>query len=101
MLNFGMYNRPAGYEVFTHDESKQILSALNRMPAYATGASKDGEAGRVINQLNNQNERTRERAPVTNIYVSGNIDSELYNDIIERQARDTKTSMYLNGERGR
>lgn len=100
MLNLGMYNRPAGYEVFTHDESKQIISALNRMPAYATGARADGEAARVINQLNNRNDRPQTVQPVTNIYVSGNIDSELYDRITEKQARDTKSSMYLTGERG-
>lgn len=60
MLDFGMYNRPAGYQVFTHDESKDILSALNRMPAYASGASRPGEANRVVNQLNGQQ---MEKAP--------------------------------------
>ncbi len=54
MLNLGMYDRPSGYEVFTHDESKKIISALNRMPGYATGARASGEADRVVNQLNNQ-----------------------------------------------
>ena len=54
MLNLGMYDRPRGYEVFTHDESKKIISALNRMPGYATGARPTGEADRVVNQLNNQ-----------------------------------------------
>lgn len=52
LLNFGMYDRPRGYEVFTHDESKKILGALNRMPAYAGGVSSSGEANRVIEQLN-------------------------------------------------
>ncbi|MCM3619159.1 phage tail tape measure protein [Sutcliffiella horikoshii] len=54
MLDFGMYSRPAGYQVFTHDESKDILSALDKMPAYATGASRPGDAQRVMNQLNSQ-----------------------------------------------
>lgn len=53
MLNLGMYDRPRGYEVFTHDESKKIISALNRMPGYATGVSPAGEADRVVSQLSN------------------------------------------------
>ncbi|ONK21231.1 phage tail tape measure protein [Bacillus sp. VT-16-64] len=54
LLNFGLYDRPRGYEVFTHDESKKILRALNNLPGYATGARDSGEANRVVNQLNNQ-----------------------------------------------
>ncbi|MGM8213572.1 phage tail tape measure protein [Virgibacillus sp. W0430] len=54
VLNLGMYDRPAGYEVFTHDESKRILSAINNMPAYATGANPPGEANRIVSGLNNQ-----------------------------------------------
>ena len=56
-LELGRYNRPAGYEVFTHDESKKIIKALNQMPAYATGASPSGEANRVINKLNEQRQQ--------------------------------------------
>ncbi|MDN4609119.1 phage tail tape measure protein [Sporosarcina highlanderae] len=52
MLNFGLYNRPAGYEVFTHDESKQILNAMNKIPGYADGARSNGEAERTIGRLN-------------------------------------------------
>lgn len=37
VLNFGLYNRPPGYQVFTHDESKRILRQLNNIPAYAGG----------------------------------------------------------------
>ncbi len=53
-LNLGMYDRPRGYEVFTHDESKKIIQALNRMPAYASGVSSPGEADRVVGQLSSQ-----------------------------------------------
>lgn len=51
MLNLGMYNRPAGYQVFTHDETKNIIKALNQMPGYASGASPTGEANRIVNRL--------------------------------------------------
>lgn len=54
MLDFGMYNRPSSYEVFTHDESKKIIRALNNLPGYANGASRTGEADRVVNSLNTQ-----------------------------------------------
>ncbi|MCR6111752.1 phage tail tape measure protein [Bacillus sp. A301a_S52] len=54
LLGPGFYNRPAGYEVFPHNESKKILSSLNKMPAYATGARPTGEAQRVVNQMNRQ-----------------------------------------------
>lgn len=37
MLNFGMYDRPRGYEVFPHNESKQIMKAMNNIPKYASG----------------------------------------------------------------
>ncbi|WP_099157268.1 phage tail tape measure protein [Virgibacillus ndiopensis] len=58
ILNFGMYNRPSGYEVFPHDESKRILSALNRLPGYAEGARAPGEAYRIVSQLSNQPQET-------------------------------------------
>ncbi len=51
-----MYDRPRGYEVFTHDESKDIIRALNRMPGYANGASSPGEADRVVGRLNSEGE---------------------------------------------
>ena len=54
MLNFGLMDIPRGTEIFTHDESKKILSALNNIPAYANGISRSGEANRVVGQLNNQ-----------------------------------------------
>lgn len=51
-LELGRYNRPAGYEVFTHAESKNIIKALNKMPAYASGASSRGQASQIVNSLN-------------------------------------------------
>lgn len=57
LLKFGMYDRPAGYEVFTHDESRKIIQALNNLPAYADGVRRFGEADRVVRQLNDQQQR--------------------------------------------
>ncbi|MDQ0158957.1 phage tail tape measure protein [Alkalibacillus salilacus] len=53
-LNAGVYDLPRGTEVFTHQESKRMIDAMNNFPAYASGASAPGEANRVVNQLNNQ-----------------------------------------------
>ncbi|MED4124032.1 phage tail tape measure protein [Halalkalibacterium halodurans] len=52
ILGPGLYSRPAGYQVFTHDESKRIMQAMQNMPAYATGARPPGEADRIVGQLN-------------------------------------------------
>lgn len=54
MLNFGLYDRPSGYEVFTHDESKRILKSMNNFPKYAGGARSSNAANEVVNQMNNQ-----------------------------------------------
>lgn len=67
LLNFGLYDRPRGYEVFTHDESKKILRALNNLPGYATGARASGEANRVVNQLNNQQAMSNDNATVVSL----------------------------------
>lgn len=56
MLDFGLANIPRGTEIFTHDESKQILSALNNIPGYASGVSRPGEANRVIKQIGRQDD---------------------------------------------
>lgn len=37
ILNKGIYDRPRGYEVFPHEESKKMLRALNSMPGYGGG----------------------------------------------------------------
>ncbi|MBT2600941.1 MULTISPECIES: phage tail tape measure protein [unclassified Oceanobacillus] len=68
LLNFGLYDRPQGYQVFPHDESKKILNALNntQVPGYATGARPSGEANRIIDEVNR-----RPSGPITqniNIY---------------------------------
>lgn len=67
MLNFGMYNRPAGYEVFTHDESKKILRAMNNLPAYATGARKSGETNKVLSAMG----KTGDTYHIDNVTIDG------------------------------
>lgn len=54
ILDAGIVNLPRGTQVFTHDETKKILSSLNKIPAYATGVSPSGEADRIVRQLNGQ-----------------------------------------------
>ncbi|ENH96727.1 hypothetical protein J416_09524 [Gracilibacillus halophilus YIM-C55.5] len=54
MAGFGLYDVPKGAQVFTHNESKRILSALNNIPAYAGGVSPIGEADRIVSRINQQ-----------------------------------------------
>ncbi|MEK4199103.1 phage tail tape measure protein [Cytobacillus sp. FSL K6-0265] len=54
VLDYGLHSRPAGYEVFTHNESKRILSSMSKLPAYANGATSLGTAERTIQSMNNQ-----------------------------------------------
>ncbi|WP_163526612.1 phage tail tape measure protein [Halobacillus ihumii] len=51
MLNFGVADLQQGTQVFTHEESNRIMSALNNIPAYASGISSSGEADRIANRL--------------------------------------------------
>ena len=87
MLNLGMYNRPRGYEVFTHDESKKIISALNRMPGYATGARPTGEADRVVSQLNNT-ELGSNQPVVIEVHVTSEMDSKAVGKGVARVVTD-------------
>jgi len=54
VLNKGVYDRPRGYEVYPHDESKKIMRAIHNVPAYA-----DGTGGRSGVMPHNGN-RTKE-----------------------------------------
>lgn len=70
-LEFGRYNKPAGYEVFTHGESRKIIQALNNMPAYASGARPTNEVNRVVSQLNTQpNDSSQTVSLLTRIAVA-------------------------------
>jgi TP901 family phage tail tape measure protein len=93
ILDYGMYNRPSGYQVFTHDETKSILKALNRIPGYATGARPSGEANRVIDSLNNTSQMTGEAVIYTTVInqMDGReLSRHTYKHITEMQNRDKK-----------
>lgn len=55
LLPFGMYDRPQGYKVFTHEETKKILNSLNNIPAYANGARTTHDVSNLVNQNNMSN----------------------------------------------
>lgn len=91
MLDYGMYNRPSGYQVFTHDETKNILKALNRIPGYATGARPSGEANRIIDSLNNTSQLTGETVIYTTVInqMDGReLSRHTYKHVTEMQNRD-------------
>lgn len=103
MLNAGLYDRPAGYEVFTHDESKKIIRALNTMPAYATGVSASGEAGRIVNRLNQQ-ERPQTQQTRQPIHLHVDVDGEtiatqIIDDIDKLLGRNESMESYMQGVR--
>ncbi|GAA0491338.1 hypothetical protein GCM10008986_16800 [Salinibacillus aidingensis] len=60
LAGFGLFDVPRGAHVYTNDESKKILSALNNIPGHAEGVSPTGEVDRIIGQLNNQSPATSE-----------------------------------------
>jgi TP901 family phage tail tape measure protein len=93
LLGPGFYNRPAGYQVFTNDESNKILSSLNKMPAYATGARPSGEAQRVVNQMNRQ-----ERAGTIHQHIT--INSPAYTPPSENARQLKQASRQLAMEAG-
>ncbi|CDO03095.1 phage tail tape measure protein, TP901 family, core region [Oceanobacillus picturae] len=97
MLTHGFYERPRGYQVFPHDESKQIMrtiSALNKTPGYATGARPPGEANRVIDELGNQPKQLAGEAVIYTTVVNQmdgrEISRQTYKHTTEFQERDKK-----------
>lgn len=95
MLGFGVHDLPRGTQVFTHDETKNIISALNRMPAYASGVSPQGEANRVVSQLNNQQQVQTAQPIVLEVHVTSEIDGRVAGHAVERyitEIQDRKTN---------
>src|SRR5690625_4174027 len=91
MLNFGLYDRPRGYQVFTHEESKRILRALNT-PFYADGARPRNEANRVIRDLNdNRFNQTKQPLIVQLVTPDERILAEMVvDDVTEIQERNKR-----------
>lgn len=54
LADFGLYNLRGGEQVFTHDQTKRILKALNNLPGYASGTNMGAETNRIVRQLNEQ-----------------------------------------------
>src|SRR5690606_31757722 len=75
MLDLGVYDLPRGTQVFTHDESRKIIQALNRLPAYANGTNMGAETNRIVNALNNP---PQENQPIVfEIHVTSKIDGRV------------------------
>ncbi|NIK11197.1 hypothetical protein [Alkalibacillus almallahensis] len=90
LADFGLYDVPRGAQIFTNEESKSIMNAMNSIPAYASGISAPGEANRVVNQLNNQ---SMQGEAVVYTTVINQMDSEelsrhTYKQITELQMLD-------------
>lgn len=81
MLGHGITNLPRGTEVFTHDESKSILRAMNNLPAYASGISSTGEASRVVGGLNNQQQQSRQPI-VLEVHVTSELDGRVVGESV-------------------
>ncbi|WP_053430776.1 phage tail tape measure protein [Halalkalibacterium halodurans] len=89
ILGPGLYSRPAGYQVFTHDESKRIMQAMQNMPAYATGARPPGEADRIVRQMNRGIEGETEPI-VLQIDITNTMDGRVVGKTVERYVTEVK-----------
>src|SRR6185312_9341590 len=102
MLGFGVKDLPRGTQVFTHDETKDILKSMNRLPQYASGISPHGEADRVVSQLNNQQQPQQpiviKPAPVyLDDYLIGEI---MFEAMDGRFASSAEMTLYMKGMKG-
>lgn len=93
IASFGLYDLARGAQVFTHDESKAILNALNNIPGYATGARPNNEANRIVDQLSQR--QTETQPIVMQIHVTSELDgravgesvAEVVTEVQERNRR--------------
>lgn len=83
MLDFGIYDLPRGTHVFTHEESKRILGAINRIPAYANGISPTGEVDRIIDRLN-RSEIDNGEPVVIELHITNNMDGRAVGEVVEK-----------------
>ncbi|SFL38770.1 phage tail tape measure protein, TP901 family, core region [Gracilibacillus orientalis] len=100
MFDFGLANLPQGTQIFTHDESKKILSSLNNIPGYATGVSPTGEADRIANRLNQPQQSQGEAVIYTTVInqMDGReIGRYTYKSVTEFQERDKKVKEKFRG----
>lgn len=74
IASFGLYDLDRGAQVFTHEESKRILNALNNIPGYATGARPSNEANRIVGQLNQQTENKQKQPIILQVHVTSELD---------------------------
>ncbi|WP_156290789.1 phage tail tape measure protein [Oceanobacillus salinisoli] len=91
LLDFGVANLPTGTQVFTNDETNKILSAMNRLPAYADGISPSGEVDRIISSMNNPAQLQGEAVIYTTVInqMDGReISRHTYEHVTEFQERD-------------
>lgn len=61
LLNKGMYDRPRGYEVYPHEESKKMLRAINNIPGYAKGTGNTKKISGSVNNNSDLLEATQEQ----------------------------------------
>lgn len=83
LLDFGLHDLPRGTQVFTHDETKRILNALNRIPTYANGVSQAGEVDRIINRLN-KSEINEGEPVVIELHITNNMDGRAVGEVVEK-----------------
>lgn len=80
MLDLGISNLPRGTQVFTHDESNRIISALNSLPAYADGISYENEPTQTMRMIAAAGRRIINREQPEGNRQSGNQVSGVSND---------------------
>ncbi|TFJ92135.1 phage tail tape measure protein [Lentibacillus salicampi] len=98
MLDFGLHDLPRGTQVFTHDESKRIMSALNNMPGYARGVSPSGEADRVVGSLNGQ-VRQDSQPIVLEMHITNEMDGRAVGKTVEKHVTDLQQRKSLRKRR--
>src|SRR5690625_2827311 len=81
VLNAGFYERPRGYEVFTHEQSKKIMRSLNRIPKYASGT---GNSFKQVNRAIENREREEPHPIVIEMHITNEMDGREVGRTVER-----------------
>ena len=74
LLDYGVKNLPKGAQVFTHDQTKKILSSMKRLPAYAGGVGVDNGLSNRIDSVGS-NLANRQDSIINNNRMSVNIEA--------------------------